>query len=523
MPYLQRFKALEYDMVGVNNRKVGLFIAPVAVVCCIVSEQAFSSVSFREPCPVPKVHKMSYDSAMEVRIDEKLSVAVSCEDSAVAVEWVCRHMKEWFAVRPVVSQGKEDFTDISDEGYRVKTEPGRIFITARNLQGVRYAMYSLRQTAEAVTEGMIVSAYRLPVLSFEDSPALKFRGLHLCWFPEVTPAFVEHMIRLAAYYKYNHLVIESWGVFQSEKHPWFSLKGGKMTKKELGRLVSVAKDVGITLVPQINIFGHAAAARIGGGKHITLDYHPERKSLFEPAGGWNWCLSNPAATAVLRDLVAEMHEAFGNPPFFHIGCDEAEKPSCASCRATKYSKLLFAHIASIHDLLKSRGARAMMWHDKLLNGKESKWKGYYAYGDDETSSLAKTLPRDIVICDWYYGKQVYETGEYPTADYFKSLGFQVVTSPWNDLSGIRVQAKYARENSLHGVLQTIWNEYRGGPFARMMETAACSAWGRGDSTSGWSALGFATHWRECGHDMGIDDYSETGYYSNQSTRDVLDY
>ena len=196
MPYLQRFKALEYDMVGVNNRKVGLFIAPVAVVCCIVSEQAFSSVSFREPCPIPKVHKMSYDSAMEVRIDEKLSVAVSCEDSAVAVEWVCRHMKEWFAVRPVVSQGKEDFTDISDEGYRVKTEPGRIFITARNLQGVRYAMYSLRQTAEAVTEGMIVSAYRLPVLSFEDSPALKFRGLHLCWFPEVTPAFVEHMIRL---------------------------------------------------------------------------------------------------------------------------------------------------------------------------------------------------------------------------------------------------------------------------------------------------------------------------------------
>ena len=62
---------------------------------------------------------------------------------------------------------------------------------------------------------------------------------------------------------------------------------------------------------------------------------------------------------MVRDLVLEMYEAFGNPPFFHIGCDEADPPVCPTCRAVKpYAKLVEAHIASVADLLRRRGARA---------------------------------------------------------------------------------------------------------------------------------------------------------------------
>ena len=431
--------------------------------------------------------------------------------------------RSWFGADVAVKAVLESGVPAESEGYRVEARPDGLRIEARTLAGVRYAMYTLRQIAEALPTGETVEGYRLPQLKIGDAPRLGFRGIHLCWFPEVRATFVEHMIRLAAYYKFNYMVIESWGVFQSERHPWFSLKNGPMTKAEVKRLCAVAKDVGITLVPQLNIFGHAAASRIGGGKHVALDYHPERKCLFEPVAGWNWCLSNPASTAVVRELVVELHEAFGNPPYFHIGCDEAEKPSCAACRAKPYSQLVFSHINAIHDVLSKRGARAMMWHDKLLNGKDSRWAGYYAYGDDETSSLAERLPKDIVICDWHYGKRVCETGAYPTADHFKGLGFEVVTSPWTDIAGIRVQAKHMRDNGFKGVLQTVWNEFRGCQFARQMEAAACAAWGEKDSTTGHSALGYNTHWRECGCDMGVTDYADTGYYDTQSTRDVLSY
>lgn len=46
---------------------------------------------------------------------------------------------------------------------------------------------------------------------------------------------------------------------------------------------------------------------------------------------------------MVRDLVLEMHEAFGNPPFFHIGCDEADPPVCPTCCVVKpYAKLVEA-------------------------------------------------------------------------------------------------------------------------------------------------------------------------------------
>ena len=478
-------------------------------------------ILFRAPSVIPAVQEMSFASNVEVRLESGMAVTVACPDAG-AVAWTASRFRDWFGADISPAAAADGVPD-GDEAYRLCAEPGRIKIAAKTLAGVRYAMYTLRQIAEALPTGETVAGYRVPKFEISDEPRLKFRGLHVCWFPEVRATFIEHMIRLAAYYKYNYMVIESWGVFQSEKHPWFSLKGGPMTKAEIRRLSAVAKDVGITLIPQLNIFGHAAASRIGGGKHVALDYHPERKCLFEPVAGWNWCLSNPASTAVVKDLVVELHEAFGNPPYFHIGCDEAEKPSCASCRAKPYSQLVFAHINAVHDLLASRGARAMMWHDKLLNGKDGRWKGYYAYGDDETASVVEKLPKDIVICDWHYGKQVCETGAYPTADYFKSLGFEVVTSPWTDIPGIRVQTKHMRDHGFKGVLQTVWNEFRGCPFARLMEVAACAAWSERDSTTGWSALGFSTHWRECGCDMGLTDYADTGYYDTQSTRDVLSY
>ena len=67
-------------------------------------------------------------------------------------------------------------------------------------------------------------------------------------------------IRLAALFKFNTVVIEPWGMFKSERHPWWGWPEAKMTKDEVRRLVAVGRDLGVTLVPQIAAFGHASAA-----------------------------------------------------------------------------------------------------------------------------------------------------------------------------------------------------------------------------------------------------------------------
>jgi hypothetical protein len=118
-----------------------------------------------------------------------------------------------------------------------------------------------------------VKAYFVPELVIDDAPAMAFRGFHICWFPENTPVQIERYIRLAAYYKMNEIVLESWGTFVSEKHPELAWPGSTMTVNEVKRLVKIADGLGVTLIPQLNLFGHASGARGCSGKHAVLDFH----------------------------------------------------------------------------------------------------------------------------------------------------------------------------------------------------------------------------------------------------------
>lgn len=489
-----------------------------------------SVVSFRAPEIIPPVQSLTYAADVEVRLDAAQTVSVSCGETDAA-DWIRNHLKLWFRFEPKVVTVSCDFATwtLGDEGYRLSAKPDGVLVEAKTLQGVRYALFTLRQIAERDSSGATVAYYRLPQLAIEDSPALRFRGIHFCWFPEQSVDLVEREIRLAAFYKYNVVVLEPWGVFRSERHPWFGWPNAPMTKDVVRRLVATAKDLGVTLVPQFNIFGHASASRSCTGKHAALDVHPERESLFEPGGGlrgamssaWNWCLSNPSAVQVVKDIVVEMHEAFGNPPYFHIGCDEAEEPSCANCRAAPYARLVANHILGIGKLLKGHGARTMIWHDMLLDRGDSRWakpegatQRIRANGTKETAAILQLLPKDIVICDWYYGCGL---AKYPTLEYFTESGFDTLTCPFKDSMGIQKQGFYAREHGLFGLLQTTWTIIGGEDFPRLLQTAAEVAWG-GDILVNKGH--FASVWRRVGWDMGTASYRDAGWYDTQVSRDI---
>ena len=363
-----------------------------------------AELDFRRPEIIPAPKEMTYEPSVPVRIESATLFAVSCPDATAAI-WVKGKLAAWFGVKEaaVTADGTAPaaLRDQGDEGYSLEAAPGRSAIGANPLQGVKWAMHALRQAAERESVGRTLQGWWLPALKVRDRPALAFRGIHFCWFPECSVQLIERQIRIAACYRFNYVVLENWGVFKSERHPYLAVPNAPLTVSEAKRLAALAQDLGVTLIPQVNIYGHAALQRARGGKHATLDYGPEHLPLFEP-GGWNWCLSNPEARKVVQELVVEMHEAFGSPPFFHIGCDEADPPTCPTCRAVKpYARLVSAHIAEVAGLLRARGARAMMWHDMLLE--KDKWKPFYAHGSVDEAGMLKTLPKDIVVCDWYYG------------------------------------------------------------------------------------------------------------------------
>lgn len=468
---------------------------------------------------VPAPQSIELTDGPDVVLDGSLTISLACaKEASLALKQTADTFKAWFGAKPGLKAvaGSERMPQKAD-AYRIVATQGALLIEAADAGGARNALRTLRQLAEPVRGTRKLTAYFVPETVVEDAPAMAFRGFHLCWFPENTPEQIEQYIRLAAYYKMNTIVLEPWGMFVFKNHPQLSLPGSPMTAKEVKRLVKIADELGVTLVPQFNLFGHASGARESSGKHVVLDFHPDLQPLFEPLG-WTWCLSNPATVELLEELTLEMHDAFGRPPYFHAGCDESrDMETCATCRRSDYQKVVAGFLTRIHDLLAVRNCRMMIWHDMFLKRGDPRWKGYYANGAEWAESSLDALPRSMIICDWYYGGP--NTAEkadatYPTLRYFKAKGFSVLSCPWENKAGYESLSTAVQEIGLDGMLCTTWHHLYGGTLLPIYCRSAHATWGT-RPTGGLENLVFAHHLRQVGWDVPVKKYEQTGYYHHQ--------
>lgn len=467
------------------------------------------------PQPVKAVFKDGADYRLTPGCAVKLNLPAKIAKEGVALaKSIC--INQW-KITPEITVGTCR-KKIHPEGCEISIRTKDLTISASTPDGLRNALKTLRQLAEPERGVEHFEHYILPRCEIADEPAFSFRGIHICWFPETPLWEIEKQIRLAAYFKYNYVVLEPWGIFPYKCHPEFYFSSMKIKRKDVRRLVALGRELGVTLIPQINIFGHASWARSGSGKHATLGSHFELASLFEP-DGWSWCLSNPHTRQYIEDLITEIMEVFGNPPYFHAGCDEADNMlSCSLCRKAEPRKLVRDHLLHFYGFLRERGAKMLMWHDMLLNREDERWKGYIVCGSKENgiSDLYKDLPDDILICDWQYGQPKEGADpEWPTSIFFKEAGFNVLVCPWYDRIGAEKIIRFAAQNKLGGVLQTTWHRNRGFQMPYAFIVSACCAWNPGQpvSNSGVSCREstFNGYLRQVDQDMNIaGDYKKSG-------------
>ncbi len=406
--------------------------------------------------------------------------------------------------------------ELPDGGYELEIDSGRIALRTASAAGIRHAFATLRQLAEPER---CVPRYTHSILAparVRDWPSLEFRGVHLCWFPETRPFEIERMIRLAAFYKFNAVVIEPWGVFPFESHPEFCWPEHRADRAEFARLIRLGRELGLEMIPQFNLLGHGSGARVLSGKHMFLDFHPELQTLQEP-DGWSWCLSNPATRSLLTDLVLELYDFFGAPAHFHLGCDEAYNiGTCAACRTRKLEELVLDHLTFFRNLLAERSCRPIIWHDMLLLRDDPRWKGYIACGhpENELENLYRVLPRDLIVADWQYGRAQHDDRpEWPTAKFFKAEGFPVLVCPWIDEHGTLSLGAMAGREKLAGMLATTWHKCAGIDLFKSFFFGAQAAWnGSYSGVRDWSCSmqHFNRHLRLLGWDRKTGVYAETG-------------
>lgn len=523
------YTAAHSDRVCAVMRSIFSIVFSVLISCVCAFAQARkldeSAAQFvRERlCPLPQKAEF-FDAYYTMSKDSSVLLRCSAELSDGDRRTLADEMQMLFKFLPkMVFKTDASCAPIPEEGYTLRIDGGGIDIGASGVAGLVHSLKTLRQMSEL--DRLDVFKRVFAHCDIEDAPEIKTRMIHLCLFPDLTADRFEKYLRLAWYYKFNYVIIEGWGTFPLEKHPEFSFEK-RVSKSDFKRWIDFCKKYKMTPVPQMQVWGHASQAQEFSAKHVVENRHPELANLYEPLG-WTYCYSNPKTMLYLKDNIAELAELFGNPPFFHLGCDEAyDRATCHKCRAEKPSALFARVINAYSDFLKERGMRGIIWHDTLIDAKNPAWKKQIVHGDAESEASLDEISKNIIIADWQYAPQT----DFPTSRFFKSKGFDVLGAPWNAKTGVYAFARAVKKDALWGYLQTTWNAQ----FKKIdvvFYHAANAAWRGGDesvekqlstqeSGSGHAhhrrlMLSADKHFKEVESDMGKDfDFRELGKYYN---------
>ena len=363
--------------------------------------------------------------------------------------------------------GKPPLRD-ANATYALKADATGIAASATDAAGMRHAWFTLLQLLDADDAPGGGLSFAVPHVDIQDWPAMKFRGLHLCIFHETPPHMIERAIRLAAFFKFTHVVLEFWGMLKLDALKELSWPEA-WSKAEAGKLIAAARGMGLEVIPMFNSWGHAAGSRIRHGRHVVLDQNPRLAPLFEP-DGWTWCLTNPRAQELIRKVCDELMEFAGPGGYFHIGCDEAySHATCDRCREGDRVRLFADHVNNLAAHVEKRERRTMMWGDALLE--RAKWPGGFASNGTPTLPTHEAIDlisKKIIINDWHYDVK----GDIPTLKHFREHGFETIACPWNSGINIRALSKAAIANNSSGVLMTTWH-HLARSIPTLHVTAAC--------------------------------------------------
>ncbi len=479
----------------------------------------FDFTTFQKRLAPRPQHFEFYKGFFDIKDGCKIDLCMPKADEAAEKIAQEKFVKFWKAIPQISLKEDASAQDIRPEGYRITADSDVLKISAPDTAGLLNALKTLRQLADAKPLGKTLHGYIIPLCNIEDWPALKLRAIQLGLGKGVSTKRIEQLIRLASYYKFNALLLSLEGTFVSEKHPQFFWKSD-VPRAEIKRLIDVAKDQGLKVIPQFHVFGHANNASFRSCKHSALDFNPDLQPYFEPLG-YSWCMSNPETKKVLADIVNELCDLFGNPEYFSLGMDEIyDLATCAECRKRPAKDLIKEHLEYFRELLEKRGTRTLVWHDMLLAKDDARWKGYTANARDiyKLDTLYKELPKDLIICDWQYSEPKDNPG-FPSIKFFKDAGFEVWGATWTDGNAARNLAATLVAENQPGFVATTWSKYTGLPVVKIFLQSSAAAWGSAmeDKTDTPNILvrrlNFARHVRQIGWDMGVKKYEDTGVSS----------
>ena len=294
---------------------------------------------------------------------------------------------------------------LPSEHYYLQVLPGRILIEYGDGAGAFYGLQTLLQLlpTEIFADHRVRGVrWEVPCCDIEDGPRFAYRGMHLdCCLHFFEMDFLKRYIDIMALHKVNrfhwHLTEDQGWRLEIKKYPLLTEKGqwrketvigslksgiydgtphgGFYSQDEVRELVQYAAERYVTIIPEIEMPGHALAA---------IACYPELscglEDHYETATRWGifkqvFCPKDETFK-FLEDVMDEVFELFPST-LVHIGGDECPKASwkkCPHCQALIRKlglkdefELQSWFITRMEKYINSKGHEIIGW-DEILQG-----------------------------------------------------------------------------------------------------------------------------------------------------------
>ncbi|MFI6531943.1 beta-N-acetylhexosaminidase [Nonomuraea sp. NPDC050547] len=378
------------------------------------------------------------------------------------------------------------------EGYRLRVSGDGIAITATDLAGVRHAVQALKQllTADAWRAAALPGRWEAPCGEIEDAPAVGWRGGMLDVSRHfMTKGAVLKYVDLLAMHRMNRLHLhltddQGWRV-ESRRHPAINRRsthrpdtlighrrhsndydgtphGGYYTLDDLAEISAYAAERGITVVPELDLPGHASALlaafpELGTGSREVLGGWGISAGVLKPI---------PAAVTLVCELLDEVLEAV-DTPYVHLGGDECPTEDwpldpevsahMAALGITRAREMHGWFLREIGEHLATRGKRMIVWDEGFQSGGVRADSIVMCWRGDAIARQAAAAGYDVVRAPTYPTYFDYDQSTLPTEPL--SIGgpitledaatFEVLPGTWSEEERGRV---------LGGQFQ-VWREY----------------------------------------------------------------
>ena len=383
-------------------------------------------------------------------------------------------------------------SSLSPEWYSIKATTQGITISCTSPAGAFYAAQTLKQSLTKDAAGK----WAIPCMTITDSPRFTWRGIMID--SGRNPRSIEELktiIDLLAHYKVNtihwHLTEDQGWRLEIKKYPKLTSIGatrpespmpgnrnkgdGKpftffYTQKEVKELVDYAKRRHITIVPEIETPGHAAAAITAYPEFGNKDIPGYKPRVATRWGILPFTFSPTEPTFKFIDgILEEVCQLFPDSPYIHIGGDEAPKQQWKnSPQAQEVMKknglkneqeLQSYFIHRVEKLVNACGKQIIGW-DEIREGGLSKTATLMVWHDPGIAREAIRHGNKVIMTPFESTYLIRQEGPHPEGPEYEMATFSTIPlQKVYNMNPIPKGLTPEQEKNILGVQGSCWSEY----------------------------------------------------------------